>query len=105
MRIILIFLLVFNLYFFLDLILPPKILIISPKEKEVFYDNKVIFRGYADKRGDLFINEVPVYFDKNGYFEKDFYLKEGLNEFIIKERKFWGQERIIKRSIIYLPRK
>ncbi len=97
-------LLIVNFYFFLDLILPPKIKIISPKEKEVFYDEKVVFKGYADKRGDLFINEVPVYFDENGYFEKEFYLKEGLNKFIIREVKFWGQETKIERSVFYIKK-
>ncbi len=101
----LLILLLINFYFFLDLVLPPKIKIISPKEKEVFFDNVVVFKGYADKRGDLFINEVPVYFDEKGYFEKDFYLKEGINKFIIKEVKFWGQETKIERTVIYLPRK
>lgn len=101
---ILIILLLFNLYLFLDLVLPPKIKIIAPQEKEVFYDNKVVFKGYVDRRGELFINEVPVYFDENGYFEKEFYLNEGLNKFIIKERKFWGQEKVIERNVIYLKR-
>jgi len=100
----LIFLLIFNLYFFLDLVLPPKIKIISPQNKERVYTDSVTFKGYADKRGELFINELPVYFDEHGYFEKTFYLKEGINKFIIKERKFWGQETKIKREIIYLPR-
>jgi len=100
----LIFLLIFNLYFFLDLILPPKIKIISPQNKERVYNDSVTFKGYADKRGELFINELPVYFDEHGYFEKTFYLKEGLNKFIIKERKFWGQETKIEREIFFLPR-
>lgn len=103
-KIFLIALLLFNLYFFFDLVLPPKIKIISPKEKEVFYDNRVVFKGYADKRGELFINGVPVYFDKKGYFEKEFYLNEGLNRFIIKEVKFWGQERKIERNVIYMKK-
>ncbi|MCS7200643.1 MAG: hypothetical protein NZ822_00605 [Patescibacteria group bacterium] len=98
----LIIILVFNLYFFLDLVLPPRVKIISPFEKEVISKNYVIFRGYADRRGDLFINEIPVLFDEKGYFEKIFYLKKGVNRFIIRERKFWGQERIIEREVIHI---
>lgn len=103
-NIILIIILIINFYFFIDLILPPSIKIIEPKKEQIFYDNKVSFKGYADKRGELFINEVPVYFDENGYFEKEFYLNEGLNKFIIRERKFWGQEKKIERNVIYLKR-
>jgi len=100
----LILLLIFNLYLFLDLILPPKISLISPENKQIVYNDSVVFKGYADKRGELFINELPVYFDNNGYFEKTFYLKEGINKFIIREKKFWGQETKIEREVIYLPR-
>jgi hypothetical protein len=104
LRLFLILLLLFNLYIFFDLALPPKIKIISPKNKETVYNNSITFKGFADKRGELFINELPVYFDNRGYFEKTFYLKEGKNRFIIRERKFWGQETKIEREVIYLPR-
>jgi hypothetical protein len=99
-----ILLLIFNLYLFLDLVLPPKISLISPENKQIVYNDSVVFKGYTDKRGELFINELPVYFDNNGYFEKKFYLKEGINRFIIRERKFWNQETKIEREVIYLPR-
>lgn len=101
-KILLTLLLIINIYFFLDLVLPPQIKIVSPKEKEILSKDYVIFRGYADKRGELFINEIPVLFNEKGYFEKIFYLKKGTNKFIIKEKKFWGQEKIIERNIIYL---
>lgn len=100
----LIILLLINLYFFLDLVSPPKVKIIYPKNKEITYEDSISFKGYADKRGELFINEIPVYFDEKGYFEKKLYLKPGINRFIIKERKFWGQETKLSREIIYLPR-
>jgi hypothetical protein len=101
-RIVLILILIFNIYFYLDLVLPPKVKIISPKNKEVVNKNYVVFRGYADKRGELFINGLPILFNDQGYFEKIFYLKKGENKFIIKEKKFWGQEKIIERTVIYL---
>jgi|YNPMSStandDraft_1061717.scaffolds.fasta_scaffold04099_4 hypothetical protein len=100
----LIFFLIFNFYFLLDLFLPPKIKIYYPKNKQVVYSDTISFKGKADKRGYLFINNLPVYFNENGYFEKTFYLKEGLNRFIILERKFWGQEKKINYEIIYLHR-
>jgi hypothetical protein len=102
-KFILILLLSFNFYLFFNLALPPKIKIIFPKNKEISYNDNIIFKGYADKRGDLFINEIPVYFNDKGYFEKEFFLKKGINRFIIKEIKFWGQETKIEREIIYLP--
>jgi hypothetical protein len=104
LRLFLFLLLFFNLYLFFDLVLPPKIKIFSPKNKETVYNDSITFKGFVDKRGELFINELPVYFDNRGYFEKTFYLKEGINRFIIRERKFWGQETRVEREVIYLPR-
>jgi hypothetical protein len=104
LKLFLILLLLFNLYLFLDLVLPPKIKILSPQSKETVYNDNITFKGFTDKRSELFINELPVYFDNRGYFEKTFYLKEGINRFIIRERKFWGQETKINREVIYLPR-
>lgn len=101
LKIFLILLLIFNFYFFIDLILPPKIKIFYPQDNQIVRNDSIVFKGCADKRGDLFINEVQVYLDKNGCFQKIFYLKKGLNKFIIKERKFWGQQTIIERNIIY----
>jgi hypothetical protein len=101
-KIFLILLLIFNLYIFIDLISPPKIKIIYPKNKEIVYNDNIKFIGVIDKRSELFINEIPVYFNDNGYFEKIFYLKEGLNKFIIKAKKIWGQEKKIEMDIIYL---
>jgi hypothetical protein len=97
----LILLFLFNAYLFFDLIFPPKIKIIEPQNKIVVKTNSINFKGFVDKRSELFINELPVYFDNNGYFEQTFYLKEGLNKFIIKAKKFWGQEKIIEREIFY----
>jgi len=104
LKFVLILLLLFNFYLFFDLVLPPKIKIISPQYKETSYNDSITFKGFADKRGEFFINELPVYFDNRGYFEKTFYLKEGINRFIIKERKFWGQETKIEKEVIYLPK-
>jgi len=100
----LIFFLIFNFYFFLDLVLPPRIKIYYPKNKQVVYHDTLTFKGKVDKRGIFFINNLPVYFNDNGHFEKVFYLKEGLNRFIITGRKFWGQETKMNYEIIYLKR-
>lgn len=94
-------LLLFNIYLFLDLIFPPKIKLIYPPNKILVNSDSIIFKGFVDKRSELFINELPVYFDNSGYFEQTFYLRKGLNRFIIKAKKFWGQEKIIEREVFY----
>jgi hypothetical protein len=64
----------------------------------------LLLKALLTKEVSFLLNELPVYFDNRGYFEKTFYLKEGKNRFIIRERKFWGQETKIEREVIYLPR-
>lgn len=98
---ILILLFLFNSYLFFDLVSPPKIKIIEPQNKTVIKKDNIVFKGFVDKRGELFINELPIYFDNNGYFQQTFYLKEGLNKFIIKAKKFWGQKKVVEREIFY----
>jgi hypothetical protein len=104
LKVVLIILLLFNFYLFLDLISPPKIQIIYPKNKEIIYNDNITFKGFVDKRGEFFINEIPVYFDQSGYFEKNFPLKAGINNFLIREKKFWGQETKIEREVVYIPK-
>lgn len=101
--IFLILLLFFNFYFYFDLVSPPRIKVISPQNKEVFKTNSVVFKGFADKRGELFINEIPIYLNDNSYFENEFFLKEGVNRFIIREKKFWGQEKQLIKEIYFVP--
>ncbi len=99
---LLLLLLLFILYNFFDLIFPPKIKLIYPKNKIIITKNdSITFKGFVDKRSELFINDLPVYYDNEGYFEQTFYLKEGLNRFIIRAKKYWGQEKIVEREIFY----
>ncbi|MEM5875707.1 MAG: hypothetical protein QXX45_04055 [Candidatus Aenigmatarchaeota archaeon] len=95
---LLFFIFLLNSYFYADLLLPPKLNLIFPPPNLSVSDSKITFRGFVDKRAFLYINDefLPT---KNGYFEKEYYLKEGINTFIIKARKFWGQEKILKVQI------
>ncbi|BCX15434.1 MAG: hypothetical protein KatS3mg097_326 [Candidatus Parcubacteria bacterium] len=88
-----------NLYLFFNLVLPPKIKLIYPTN-EIVNSNPIIIKGYTDKRGELFINAVPVYLQNDGYFEKEFYLKEGVNNFTFKAIKHWGQTSLVEKKII-----
>lgn len=89
---------VLNSYLYVDLLLPPKIKLIYPPLKLTTSEKKITIKGIIDRRADLYINDefLPT---KGGYFEKEYYLKEGVNNFIIRARKFWGQEKIIEVNI------
>lgn len=97
---LLILFLTINFYLFFNLVSPPKIKIIYPTN-EIINTNPIVMKGYADKRGDLFINDVPIYLQNNGYFEKEFYLKKGVNKFIFKSIKHWGQVSLVEKKIIF----
>ncbi|MER3407155.1 MAG: hypothetical protein C4278_01905 [Patescibacteria group bacterium] len=101
---LLLFIFLFNSYLFLSLILPPKLDVLYPPSRIVVNENKIVFKGFVDKNSDLYLNNEILLKNEKGYFEKEIYLKEGINRFIIKARKFWGQETKKEFEIIYLKK-
>ena len=87
---IFLFLIIFFLYQFLKIVLPPKITIIYPQDEFYSYEKQITIKGYVDKNSTFFINRDQVFPDDNGYFEKIAVLKPGLNQFILEAINYWG---------------
>lgn len=98
----LILLLIYNAYLYLDLLLPPKIEIIFPPQNYVTSSEVIKLKGKVDKRAEVYFNDILIPQKEKGYFEKEIYLKEGINRFIIRGVKFWGQESRKEIKIILL---
>jgi len=98
------FLFLLNSYFYVDLLLPPRITLIYPPKRDFeTYENHIFIKGYVDRRAEIYLNGELIP-SKDGYFEREYYLKEGVNRFIIKAKKFWGQEKVIEVRINKLIR-
>ncbi|GBD34760.1 hypothetical protein HRbin35_00505 [bacterium HR35] len=104
-NLLLILLLIYNAYLYLDLLLPPKIEIIFPPENYATSSEVIKLKGKIDKRADIYINDILIPQKEKGYFEKELYLKEGINRFIIRGVKFWGQENKKEIKVILLRSK
>ncbi|MFZ8806102.1 MAG: hypothetical protein ACO2OW_00715 [Minisyncoccia bacterium] len=100
----LLILFLYNSYLYIDLLLPPKINIVFPPENYKTFSPSIKIKGFIDPRADVYINSIFVPKKSKNYFEKDFYLKEGLNRFIIKGVKFWGQEKEVEIKVFYVKK-
>jgi len=101
---LLVILFLFNSYLYLDLLLPPSVEIIFPPKNYTTSSPIITIKGFIDSRADVYINDVFAPKKSKNYFEKDFYLKEGLNRFIIKGVKFWGQEKEEEIKVFYVKK-
>lgn len=66
----------------------------------------IILRGAIKNTGDsIFINEVPVYINELGEFQKEFSLDIGVNTFEVVAKRFLGRETRVMRQVVYEPLK
>lgn len=88
--IVFLFLIVFLIYQFLNIVSPPKIKIIFPSDNFYSYEKQITIKGYVEKNSTFFINKEQVFPDKNGYFEKNVMLRPGINKFVLEAINYFG---------------
>ena len=63
--------------------------------------SSVVIEGKTDFSNKLTINGEQIYLEKDGHFQKEYDLQEGLNNFEIIAKKFLGRDaRIVKKVIM-----
>lgn len=93
--------LIFNLY---SIVTPPTLRITVPAdENSATAQQTIILQGVTNPAYTLAVNGSEVYIEKNGSFQKEFPLQEGLNTVIFVAKKFLGKETRVMRSIMYTP--
>ena len=80
------------------LINPPRLTIESPSE-EIVDNPNITIKGLTDQRVKLTINDVEVYVNEKGEFQKDFELQTGLNIFKIKAENNLKKEQVLIKNI------
>ncbi len=78
-------------------ILPPKIIIISPKEAVFKHVDSVKISGKTEKEAVITIFGDRIYQDKNGVFEYSFPLQKGKNELVIEVTGANGKKSVSKK--------
>lgn len=83
------------------LILPPKIILESPKEDMNTSSGTLLIKGRAFRAKSLFLNNQPILFDENKVFQGEIVLKLGLNKLEFVALNQLGQKSTVVRNIIY----
>lgn len=80
-------------------ILPPPLEVSNPKKGAVVSSSVVIVSGITDPNATVFINEIPVTLDQQGYFEKKIDLFSEKSTIEIKSVNRFGKETVVNRHI------
>ena len=78
----------------------PSLTLREPAEDIVTHEYRFTVRGSADPRFELTLNQLPVYIDKDGSFEKTILLQKGLNVISLQAKNSLQKTTTIKRHII-----
>lgn len=99
---LLFFLLIFFVFVFkfVKIIVNPKLEISSPQASVVF-EKEIVLKGKTDPQNELMINGEKITLRENGQFERKAILKEGLNEFNLEVKNFWGVRKNKRLKVIY----
>lgn len=84
--------------------LPPKIIILSPKNNLITREKSVTIEGKVKTEAQVFINDQPVIFKSPGYFKEVVEIPTiGENLITIRALDNRGKEKIIQRKITRQP--
>jgi len=78
---------------------PPKLAIAEPVNDQTVSGNSIVVAGDAEIGSDVFINDQAVFLDKNGQFNENVILSEGLNTIEIKAKNKFNKVSTVTRKI------
>ncbi|MBX4205174.1 MAG: DUF4115 domain-containing protein [Candidatus Doudnabacteria bacterium] len=78
---------------------PPKLSINEPSGDQSVSGNSIVVSGNAEVGSDVFINDQAVFLDKNGQFNENVILSEGLNTIEIKARNKFNKVSTLTRKV------
>lgn len=100
--IIIFFLLLYASSRFYEISGTPSLTILSPRDS-LSTENSVLFAGTVSNASGLEINGEQIQIQRDGSWQKQVSLQQGLNTFEIKAKKFLGRETKTIRQIDYQP--
>ena len=83
-----------------NIIAPPKLEIIYPEEEFITTDKNLILKGKTEPEISVLVNGEEVDVEKDGYFEQNIILKEGVNTIEITAHKKQGEENKVTRQVL-----
>jgi len=101
----LVFLIIFYILYEISfLILPPKIILDSPKEDFSTSNKELVISGKVIRAKSVLLKDQPLTLDERGNFSYNIVLTPGLNQIEIKAINHLGKETTIIRNINYLEK-
>jgi hypothetical protein len=82
------------------IVTPPELIVINPPDNFVAKNTLLKINGLTEKEAEVFINNQPVSYNKEGYFEETISLKPGLNKIRISVNRGDGRERVVWRRVM-----
>jgi len=92
--------LVYLAYYISNIIAPPQLTIIYPKEDLITNKSALMVSGKTEAETSVLINQEEILPDSNGFFSLEINLKSGINTLTIIAQKKYGQENKIERIIL-----
>lgn len=90
------------LFQFVRVILNPTLVILSPASK-IANAKEIMISGIANPQNTVQINGGSVVLDEKGNFQKQALLREGINEFTVQSKNFWGITKTKTIKLIFKP--
>lgn len=87
-------------FYIRNLLNPPTLIIINPEKDMVIKEHDIEIKGRTELETELTINNESILTDKDGNFEKNVSLSNGLNIINISSKKKYSKENKIIRKII-----
>jgi cytoskeletal protein RodZ len=85
---------------YINFISPPKLVIADPEENQVIKERIVSVAGVTDSNATLIINNQPVVVNTDGSFKTEIEISKDTGEIEIKAKSRAGKETIVKRRIL-----
>lgn len=83
------------------LIKPPALVIDSPADDLITWDNNLVLMGRASSNAQLLINDQPIQTTKDGLFEYSLVLAQGMNTIrLVAENPFGKKTEILRRVML-----
>ncbi len=85
---------------YLNFIRPPNLEVNTPFENQVIRESKIKVTGSTDPDVSIVVNNQPVMVEESGNFLTEIEIYEGTDEIVVKAKSRSGKETVVRRKIV-----
>jgi len=83
-----------------EIFAPPELVIDNPKDNLVTEDNSIAVIGTTEPEAEVSVNGELILINENGFFQKEIYLKDGVNTITITAKKKHSRNNTATRQVL-----